>query len=69
MSKKMADKMRGIGAYTDWGALILLLQDEVGGLEVYYESQDIWYPFKYVPNAYVVNTGDMMGMGFNPNSE
>ncbi|KAJ5093630.1 hypothetical protein N7456_009491 [Penicillium angulare] len=59
-TKEMADKTRGIGAHTDWGALTLLLQDEVGGLEVYYEPKDKWYPVKYVPDAYVVNIGDMM---------
>ncbi|KAL3474685.1 hypothetical protein BJX99DRAFT_173297 [Aspergillus californicus] len=59
-SREMAAKTKGIGAHTDWGALTLLLQDEVGGLEVYYEPEDKWYPVKYIPDAYVVNIGDMM---------
>jgi isopenicillin N synthase-like dioxygenase len=33
----------------------------VGGLEVYYEPDDIWYPIPYVPDAFVVNIGDMLG--------
>ncbi|KAL2818019.1 hypothetical protein BJX63DRAFT_440315 [Aspergillus granulosus] len=59
-TKEMATKTRGIGAHTDFGALTLLLQDEVGGLEVYYEPDDIWYPVPYVPDAFVVNIGDML---------
>ncbi|KAL4779948.1 hypothetical protein BJX76DRAFT_351365 [Aspergillus varians] len=59
-TKELAARSRGIGAHTDFGALTLLLQDQVGGLEVYYEPEDVWYPVEYVPNAYVVNIGDMM---------
>ncbi|BCS21126.1 isopenicillin N synthase family dioxygenase [Aspergillus puulaauensis] len=59
-TKEMATRTRGIGAHTDFGALTLLLQDEVGGLEVYYEPEDKWCPVKYIPDAYVVNIGDMM---------
>ncbi|KAL2844134.1 hypothetical protein BJY01DRAFT_264041 [Aspergillus pseudoustus] len=59
-TKEMAAKMRGIGAHTDFGALTLLLQDEVGGLEVYYEPEDRWYPVPYVADAFVVNIGDML---------
>ncbi|KAL3461197.1 hypothetical protein BJX64DRAFT_300212 [Aspergillus heterothallicus] len=59
-TKEMAAKTRGIGAHTDFGALTLLLQDEVGGLEVYYEPDDTWYPVPYVPDAFVVNIGDML---------
>ncbi|KAL5332386.1 hypothetical protein BJX70DRAFT_404663 [Aspergillus crustosus] len=59
-TEEMAAKAKGIGAHTDFGALTLLLQDEVGGLEVYHESSDTWHPVPYTPGAYVVNIGDMM---------
>ncbi|KAL3441326.1 hypothetical protein BJX65DRAFT_255530 [Aspergillus insuetus] len=59
-TKEMAAKTRGIGAHTDFGALTLLLQDDVGGLEVYYEPDDTWYPVPYVPDAFVMNIGDML---------
>ncbi|KAJ0421242.1 hypothetical protein BJY00DRAFT_282415 [Aspergillus carlsbadensis] len=59
-TKDMAAKTRGFGAHTDFGALMLLLQDDVGGLEVYYEPDDTWYPVPYVPDAFVVNIGDML---------
>ena len=41
---------------------IAILTISVGGLEVYYEPEDRWCPVKYIPDAYVVNIGDMMGM-------
>ncbi|MBL8378271.1 MAG: isopenicillin N synthase family oxygenase [Burkholderiales bacterium] len=49
----------GAGAHTDWGALTLLLQDSVGGLEVR-GPDDLWLPVPPVAGALVVNIGDMM---------
>jgi isopenicillin N synthase-like dioxygenase len=37
------------------------LTNTVGGLEVYFEPDDTWYPVPYVPDAFVVNIGDMLG--------
>ncbi|KAJ5260583.1 hypothetical protein N7478_012188 [Penicillium angulare] len=59
-TKEMSTQTKGIGAHSDFGALTLLLQDEIGGLEVLYEPENKWYPVQYVPDAYVVNIGDMM---------
>lgn len=57
---EMAAKSRGIGAHTDFGALTLLLQDDIGGLEVFHRPTQTWHPVHPVKDAYVVNIGDMM---------
>ncbi|KAK5657607.1 hypothetical protein OQA88_3186 [Cercophora sp. LCS_1] len=57
---EMAAKSRGIGAHTDFGALTLLLQDDIGGLEVFHRPTETWHPVHPVKDAYVVNIGDMM---------
>jgi isopenicillin N synthase-like dioxygenase len=48
----------GVGEHTDYGLLTLLYQDEVGGLQVKYESE--WIDVPYVPGSFVVNVGDML---------
>ncbi|KAK3381132.1 putative gibberellin 20 oxidase [Podospora didyma] len=53
-------KPRGIGAHTDFGAMTLLLQDGVGGLEVFHRPTATWHPVTPILDAYVVNIGDMM---------
>lgn len=49
----------GSGAHTDWGMLTLLLQDEVGGLEVRNRAGE-WIRADPVPGSFVVNLGDMI---------
>ncbi|KAI8959184.1 putative gibberellin 20 oxidase [Daldinia sp. FL1419] len=53
-------QLRGTGAHTDFGALTLLLQDDIGGLEVFHRPTSTWHPVPYVEDAYIVNIGDMM---------
>lgn len=54
----------GCGAHTDYGLCTLLLQDEVGGLQVR-NSADEWVNAPYIEGSFVVNIGDMMSMWSN----
>ncbi|QGA12499.1 hypothetical protein EYB26_000143 [Talaromyces marneffei] len=56
----MSKNSRGIGAHTDFGALTLLLQDKIGGLEVFYRPTETWHAVEPVEGAFVVNIGDML---------
>lgn len=51
---------RGIGAHTDFGALTLLMQDTVSGLQVWDKEVEDWYDVVPLEGAYVVNLGNLM---------
>ncbi|KAL1651221.1 hypothetical protein SLS58_000559 [Diplodia intermedia] len=51
---------RGIGAHTDFGAVTLLLQDEVDGLQVWDKEVRQWFDVMPVRGAFVVNLGNLM---------
>lgn len=53
----------GVHYHTDAGALTVLLQDDVGGLQVYKDG--FWHDVPPVPGAFVINTGDMMQVWSN----
>jgi isopenicillin N synthase-like dioxygenase len=50
----------GIAPHTDYGALTLLATSATPGLQVKTVG-DEWFDVPYVPEAFVLNTGDMMG--------
>lgn len=49
----------GAGEHRDTGAFTILMQDEVGGLEVQPRSGE-WIAAPPIPGAYVINIGDLM---------
>jgi isopenicillin N synthase-like dioxygenase len=50
----------GAGPHKDSGALTILAQDEVGGLEVKRKTDQEWVLVKPTPDAYIVNVGDVI---------
>lgn len=50
---------RGIGAHTDFGAITLLMQGDVDGLQVFEKTTGQWLDVEPVKGAYVVNLGNM----------
>jgi isopenicillin N synthase-like dioxygenase len=46
-------------AHTDWGNLTILLQDDIGGLQVEQKGHG-WRDVPYVPRSFVVNIGDLV---------
>ncbi|KAJ8549129.1 hypothetical protein K7X08_032836 [Anisodus acutangulus] len=52
------DLTLGLSSHTDGGFLTILLQDQVGGLQVFHESR--WFDVPFLPGALIVNIGDLM---------
>jgi len=48
----------GINKHADNDILTILLQDEIGGLQVLHN--DLWYDVPHIPGALVINTGDLL---------
>lgn len=53
----------GIHHHTDAGALTVLLQDEVSGLQVY--RDELWHDVRPLAGAFVINIGDMVQVWSN----
>lgn len=52
----------GIASHTDLGAITVLLQDQIGGLQV--KHGDEWVDVKPIPGALIVNIGDLLQVKF-----
>ncbi|CAL4900125.1 unnamed protein product [Urochloa decumbens] len=55
----------GMVRHSDWGFLTVLLQDQIGGLQVLHN--DTWVDVVPIPGAFVVILGDMLQMVSNDN--
>ncbi|KAM0952770.1 putative oxoglutarate/iron-dependent dioxygenase, non-heme dioxygenase domain-containing protein [Dioscorea sansibarensis] len=54
------DRTLGTVAHTDVGVLTLLIQDEIGRLQVKFMRDECWVDVKPIPGALVVNVGDLL---------
>ncbi|KAM6559125.1 hypothetical protein CsatA_028364 [Cannabis sativa] len=59
----------GVGRHKDGGALTVLAQDEVGGLEVRKKSDGEWIRVKPTPGAFIINVGDIVQVWSNDKYE
>lgn len=50
----------GTGRHKDGGALTILAQDDVGGLEVKGQTDGEWIFVKPIHDAYIINVGDII---------
>ncbi|XP_074325515.1 protein DMR6-LIKE OXYGENASE 2-like [Apium graveolens] len=63
------DLALGVGRHKDAGALTVLYQDDVGGLEVKRKTDGEWIRVKPTPNAYIINVGDIIQVWSNDRYE
>lgn len=63
------DLALGVGRHKDGGALTILAQDDVGGLEVRRKTDGEWILVKPTPDAYIINVGDIVQVWSNDKYE
>lgn len=59
----------GVGAHKDPGALTVLAQDDVGGLEVKQKVTGEWVKVRPTPNSYIINVADCVQVWSNDKYE
>ncbi|TKY69169.1 Gibberellin 20 oxidase 1 [Spatholobus suberectus] len=59
------DLVLGCGRHKDFDVLTILAQDDVGGLEVKRKSDGEWVQVKPIPDAYIINVGDVIQVWSN----
>ncbi|KAJ1294519.1 hypothetical protein BS78_01G152300 [Paspalum vaginatum] len=59
----------GVGRHKDAGALTILHQDDVGGLDVRRRSDGEWVRVRPVPGSFIVNVGDLVQVWSNDRYE
>lgn len=50
----------GVGPHKDTGFLTILLQDQIGGLQVQAQDNGQWLDAKPIPNTFIVNIGEIL---------
>ncbi|KNA08492.1 hypothetical protein SOVF_162050 [Spinacia oleracea] len=63
------DLALGVGPHKDSGALTVLAQDDIGGLEVKRKMDGAWILVKPIPDAYIINVGDVIQVWSNDKYE
>ncbi|PUZ37975.1 hypothetical protein GQ55_9G159600 [Panicum hallii var. hallii] len=63
------DLALGVGRHKDPGALTILYQDDVGGLDVRRRSDGEWARVKFVPDSFIINVGDTVQVWSNDRYE
>ncbi|EHA8591796.1 protein DMR6-LIKE OXYGENASE 2 [Cocos nucifera] len=59
----------GVGRHKDSGALTVLYQDDVGGLDVRRRSDGKWVRVEPIPNSFIINVGDIVQVWSNDKYE